>query len=125
MKKILSAFLVCLLLVGSMFALASCGEETLSGTYETDGASYKFDGNEFVYTIDATFLTPATSYDGTYKIATDDDGNKTITFTYKVPEGASGLTEGIIAEMNESSIDLPLVKGEKSITIAGVKYTKK
>ena len=45
MKKIISALLVCVLLVGCMFALASCGK-TLSGTYEAKiigtGVSYEF-----------------------------------------------------------------------------------
>lgn len=40
MKKIISTILVCVLLVGSIFTLASCGK-SLTGKYEADFALYE------------------------------------------------------------------------------------
>ena len=66
MKKTLSLLLVCVLLVGCIFSLASCGK-TLSGTYKADvvvgGTSYTFSGSKV--TLTAEVLGFEKSFEGT------------------------------------------------------------
>ena len=73
MKKILYFILTCALLVGSVTALASCGEAKLDGKY-IDGfgdIAIEFDGDKF--TVYETANNDI-SVSGTYKLAYDDDG---------------------------------------------------
>jgi len=83
MKKTLSLLLVCVLLVGCIFSLASCGK-TLSGTYKADvvvgGTSYTFSGSKV--TLTAEVLGFEKSFEGTYEIAENDAGKLQITFTF-------------------------------------------
>ena len=83
MKKIISALLVCVLLVGCVFALASCGK-TLSGTYSAGGdtldTSYAFKGNKV--TITYKVLGFSKEIKGTYEITTNDEDKDVIIFTF-------------------------------------------
>ena len=130
MKRVISALLVCVLLVASVFAMASCGK-MLSGTYEAEvnflftkyKVSYSFSGNEVevssVLSSALGTLTPK-SVKGPYKITEDEDGELEITFDFgeeEAPEGAQDT--GVALSFSEGEED-----GVKYIKIAGVKYTK-
>ena len=119
MKKTLSAILACVIILGCVFSLVSCGN-TLSGTYElavVGGVSFEFSGKNVVLTIDGIF-TDDTVIEGTYSIEEKDDGSLTITLDFDENKDASKY-EGT----------LPFVKGTEGdadyIKIAGIKYVKK
>ncbi len=82
MKKIISAVLVCVLLLGTVFTLASCG---ISGTYENGATTIKFSGSKVVITDSVEILGAVTTktYEAKYKIEDADEGKQTITFTYE------------------------------------------
>lgn len=92
MKKIISTILVCMLLCGSIFSLASCGS-ILMGTYSAEldigiassEVTLKFGlGKVTIENKTDTFITDSatSTYEAKYKIGEDDEGNRTITFTY-------------------------------------------
>ena len=119
MKRVISALLVCVLLVASVFAMASCGK-MLSGKYEFDavvgGKTYDFSGNKVTITYELLGLEK--SVEGTYKIADDEDGKTTITFTFDAEEEDADDFAG------EFSFSDGEEDGVKYIKIGGVKYTK-
>ena len=91
MKGIISALLVCVLLVGVVFALASCGK-TLSGKYEAEANlgittvnyTYEFKGSKVTATVKSTnFLgqVESVTVEGTYEIEDDE-----ITFAWDSEE---------------------------------------
>ncbi len=82
MKKIISTILVCVLLVGTVFTLASCG--MISGTYKSGVTTLEFSGNKLKITESAEILGKVVSdeWECKYKIEETDDG-RTITFTYE------------------------------------------
>jgi hypothetical protein len=122
MKKIVSALLVCFLLVGSMFALVSCGGGIKNGTYESEGMTVIIKGDEFKITYDLEEFGLGMGAEGTmemvftYELKEDD---KEIVLTYKefnldldIPglEGEeketaekliNGMLEGMVDEMKE------------------------
>jgi len=93
MKKIVSALLVCFLLVGSMFALVSCGGTKIDdGTYESEYVTVKVDGNEVA-------------------IIEEEDGMKAeVIFTYEIKadesEGAKEGAEVIVLTYKDTNIEL-------------------
>ena len=128
MKKIISTVLVCVLLVSTLFVLASCGK-TISGTYSAKQelfgteyeVTYEFDGKNVTVTSKAsnTFGSiESPALEGTYEIGKDDDGNKTITFDYSGEDDAKGAAEeGVELSFNQGKDD----KG-KYIEISGTKF---
>ena len=116
MKKIISAVLVCILLVGCMLTLASCSKK-LSGTYKGDAgigsATYEFSGKKVIIT--AELLTMEKKFEGKYEINEDEDGY-TITFTFKDDEAESYSGEFSFAEGEENGVEY--------IKIGGIKYKK-
>ncbi len=100
MKKIISMIMVCVLLVGMLFTLASCG---LSGTYEDEYGltTYTFKGKEF------TCEGLGMEIEGTYEIKGDE-----ITFTYEFGNA-------------EISKTYSFERDGKTIIIDGVEYEKK
>ena len=130
MKKVLSTILVCVLIVGSLLALSSCGR--ISGTYEGSlnlgfaayTVTYSFNGNNVEITSQLTSqigsLNPSV-VNATYVVEEKEDGTMTITFDYGDAEAADGMEEGGVA--------LPFAEGtengETYIKIAGIKYIKK
>ena len=114
MKRIISLVLVCMLLVGSVFALASCGK-TLSGKYEdalTGAVELEFKGK--TVTIKTLFGTS----EAEYKIEKNDDGDYEITFIYADGEDGEGGFDGTVS-FSEGKED-----GEKYIKIGGTKFVK-
>lgn len=113
MKKTISAILVCVLLVGCIFTLASCGK-TLSGKYSADLSvlgvyTYEFGAfGKVTRTIDPFVGNDTTTVEGEYKIS--DDGSK-ITLTFNDEANTYDLSTG-----TEDGVDY--------IKIDGVKYEK-
>ncbi len=87
MKKILSAVLVCVMILSSVLVLSSCGS-TLSGTYEDESGlvAFTFSGKN----VEVEMF--GVSIDGTYKISGD-----TITFDFE-----GDLAEELNGEMDFS-----------------------
>lgn len=118
MKRIVSAILVCVLLVSSMFMLTSCGK-SLSGEYKddlTNNVTYKFGAfGKVTLSIDS-IIGEDKVYEGKYEIEGEDDDLE-ITFTFededanKVYGGTSDFAQG---EEN----------GKKYIKIGFLTYSK-
>ena len=90
MKKIIALTLV-LAMVALVFTSCSTmligeygGKSSFFGLAGAE-VTYKFVGNKVTVTTKANVVgfEKETTYKGTYKIATDDDGKQTITFTYE------------------------------------------
>ena len=116
MKKIISALLVCVLLVGCVLALASCGK-MISGTYKdpTGNVQYKFSGNKVTKTTDK-LIGDDEVIEGKYSITEADDGSMTITFEF---EGQTAETVGF-AQGEENGVKyIKLGTG-----ILAIKYTE-
>ncbi len=117
MKRIISAVLICVLLVGCVFALASCGNK-LSGTYKGDAgvasATYAFKGNKV--TITAEVFGFEKDFEGKYEIAENDDGNTVIIFTFEDKDAEKYSGEFAFVEGKEGDT--------KYIKIGGIKYNK-
>lgn len=102
MKRIISSVLVCVLLLGVMFTLVSCGGG-LSGTYEGKLFDLKFSGNK------VTVIAGDKELAGTYEIEKDDDGNKKITFDFvdeKDAEADEKYILGLIDSLLSGSIPM-------------------
>ena len=114
MKRIISALLVCVLLVGAMLTLASCGT-MLSGKYELDVALaevvYDFSMNKVSVTV-SPIIGDDYVVEGTYKIAENSEGETEITFTFEKEDD------------NAKSGTFSFSKGDDYIKIGGLKYEK-
>ena len=122
MKKIISAVLVCVLLVGCIFALASCAK-TLNGTYEMGsgvvGASYTFKGSNV--TITYKLLGTETEIEGTYVISEDEEKGQIITITIAAEDAEEEGAE----DYNGVHTLVEGTEGDKKfIKIDGVQYNK-
>lgn len=123
MKKIISSVLVCVMLIGCLFTLASCGKK-LSGTYSAGGdlagTSYTFSGSNVTITLKIAGFTR--DIEGNYKIEDNDKGETVITFSFEA-EGENS------DEAAKHSGSFAFSEGEEDgkdyIKIGGVKYTKK
>ena len=119
MKKIISAILVCVLLVGCMFTLASCGKKVAKGTYKDalNVTSYTFKGNKVTLTID-NIVGEDTVLEGKYEINKNDDGELEITFEFEGDDDD--------AEKNSTTVSYSEGEedGKKYIKLGGFKYTK-
>ena len=121
MKKIVSAVLVCMLLVGCVFAVTSCGGKTLSGEYSSSiadlaGTTYKFSGSKVEITYEVFGFEK--TIEGTYEITTDENEKSTITFTFEAGEEDADDYKGAHS-FSEGTED-----GKDYIKIDGIKYTK-
>lgn len=117
MKKTISVLLVCVLLLGCVFTLASCGKK-LSGKYESalgSGAYYEFSGNDLTYSR-KSLLGGNVVTTGTYELTEDEDGNSVIVITYGDSDDDAKSGTYPFSEGEEN--------GVKFIKIAGVKYNK-
>ena len=120
MKKTLSAILVCVMLLGCVFTLASCGNKP-SGKYQAKleilgqrtTTTYDFKMNKVIVTVETEVLgninTETTEYK--YKVNKKDDGTLTIDLT--------GEVEG-----EEKTNTYTYEKGDDYIKIAGIQYNK-
>ncbi len=120
MKKTISILLVCVLLLGCVFALASCAK-TLSGKYEAGsdllGTTYEFKGNKV--TITYKVLGFSKTADATYEIKTNEEGKEIITIT---------LDTGAEDSADEYAGEFVLLEGKEGdtsyIKLNGVQYNK-
>ncbi len=112
MKKIISTLLVCVLLLGCVMTLASCGKR-LSGKYElTDGLYYEFKGNEYTSVLEVPIIGKVTK-NGTYEIKENNEGDLEIIFT---EEGSDEPNAVSFSDGKDGDVEY--------IKIAGIKYTK-
>ncbi len=121
-KSFVKIIAVALILVTCLSVLAACGG--LSGTYSGKadlfglaGATvdYKFAGSKVTITtkVEIFGVGSENSLEGTYKLVKADDGTQEIVFTF----------EGEDADTYSGTFSFE--KGEDSIKIGGVSYTKK
>ena len=117
MKKIVSALLVCVLLIGCAFAFASCGKK-ISGTYADSLGitTYEFSGKNVTLTV-KNIIGDDLVLEGTYEIS-EENGESHILFTF----------EGNTAEAAAYSIPVSFAQGkegdQKYIKIGGITYNK-
>ncbi|MBQ9071493.1 MAG: hypothetical protein IJY23_09155 [Clostridia bacterium] len=121
MKRIISTLLVCVLLLGCVFTLASCGK-MLSGKYEAsisdeNKTTYEFSMNKVTKTtsIGAFGFAKTTTTEGKYKITENDEGKLKITFTWEV-DGAE--------ESETFNFDKVETSDSEYIELNGIKFTK-
>ena len=119
MKKIVSVMLVCVLLVGTLLSLTSCGK-TLTGTYKSElnmgiaatSTTYEF-GIFGKVTCTINSFGSESVLEGEYEF--NDAGDK-ITLTFENDEG--------VKESNTYDFSSGEEDGVKYIKIGIVKYTK-
>ncbi len=118
MKRIISTLLVCVLLVGCVMTLASCGG-TIIGTYKSGTTTIEFSLNKVTITDEVEILGTVISktYEAQYEIKDGDDG-KTIVFTYE------GDADQHLSLSGEKTFEKGEVDGEKYIKIGLIKYVK-
>ena len=124
MKRIISTILVCVLLLGCVMSLSSCGK-MLTGKYEIEadailaGGKVVYDFTPFGYTKTTTAevlgFEKTVVEEGKYKITENDEGELTITFTYEVD--GEEKTESVAFSQGEEN-------GVKYIKLGLVKFTK-
>ena len=86
MKKIISALLACALLVGTVLTLASCSIlGFVFGTYSAGTTTAEFGLGKVTVTeeVEVFGTTVTKSYECKYKIQENDEGDRTIVFTYE------------------------------------------
>ncbi len=105
MKRIISTILVCVLLLGTVLTLASCGGGIDNGTYVSDIGVIKISGSEL------TMTQGTTSWTYTYEIKTDElDSSKQKIF---------------LEDANGETFDYYYEKYDDGFKFAGTKYTKR
>lgn len=121
MKRIISTLLVCVLLLGCVFTLASCGK-TVSGKYElklTDSNKTVYDFSMGKVTRTTTSglagYTKDTVIEGKYKINEVENDKFEITFTWEV-DGAEEIETVSFSEGEEN--------GVKYIKLGGIQFNK-
>ena len=121
MKKTISAVLVCVLLLGCVFALASCGK-TLSGTYvfkltDDNKTTYDFSMNKCTKTttMGAIGFTKSETVEGKYEINEVEEGKFEITFTWDV-DGEEKIETVSFSEGEENGVEY--------IKLGGIRYDK-
>lgn len=118
MKRIVSTFVVCLLLISCVFAFTACGA-MISGEYKDAWSvtTYKFSFNKVTITID-NMIGDDTVIEGKYSIEKDEDGNRKITFTFESTEEDAKNYSGTF-DFKEGEEE-----GKKYIQIGVIKYYK-
>ena len=116
MKRIISTILVCVLLLGCVMSLASCGK-MFSGKYQADIAvaklTYDFAiGGKVTLTVDP-LIGDTDTYEGKYEI---NDETDEITFVFESEDAKSYNGTQDFTKGEED--------GVKYIKIGGVKYTE-
>ena len=109
MKRIVSTLLVCVLLLGCVLTLASCGK-TLSGKYELavsedNKTTYEFSLTKVTRTTKSGLagFTKETVTEGKYEINEVEDGEFEITFTWDV-DGKEEIETVAFSEGEENGV---------------------
>ncbi len=119
MKKLISALLLLTLLICSPFALSSCGEDRLSGTYEGNLCTLKFKGERVTAIIGDNELI------GEYDIDTD-HGEKNITLEFVDFDEATTTQKQLLDVISGILYDdMPFVKDGNTIKIGVFTFVKK
>ena len=122
MKKIISAILVCVLLVGTVLTLASCSIfGFVFGTYSAGTTTAEFGLGKVTITEEAEFLGAVVTktYECKYKIEENDDGDRTIVFTYE------GDADEHLVFSGERAFSEGEEDGQKYVKIGIIKYYSK
>ena len=126
MRKIISSVLVCVLLVGSVFALASCG--AVSGTYSytilgEEVARLKFSGSNVSVLMEGEDGYEVVA-EGTYEVVKDENDKQTVSFDF-IDEG-EGEEENVALKIIDFILGakVSFEKGDGYIKIAGKKFEK-
>ncbi len=111
MKKVISLVLVCVLLVGCVCVLASCGGP--AGKYEAGTSTYEFDGKNVKYTwkLEIGTNTITNEQKGTFEVKVEDDGDKVIVFQWEDKTESETLSYAAGTE-----------EGTNYIKIGGIQY---
>ena len=102
MKRILSFVLALTLVLGMVFSLASCGK-ILNGKY-SDAlgiTTYEFSGSKVTITYEILGFTK--NIEGKYKVAENDEGEMTITFTFE-----NSLLRSFTSLISEASLSFSI-----------------
>ena len=130
MKKIISAVLVCVLLLSCVLTLASCAN-VLFGKYEHVFGSenlgykvtYEFSATKVVVTrqgVSAIVDTKPVVTEGTYKISENEEGEKTITFDFGGKDAGDDVPEeGVTVGFSQGTKD-----GKSFIEIGGIEFVR-
>lgn len=134
MKRIISLALVCVLLVGVVFALASCGSLSGTYTYEQNGMkmSYKFSGKNVSmiteigdekYTIEGTY--ELNDDETKITVTPDADSVKTYLVDMGMIEDADDISDEDLQEfIDEIAEEQSFEKGDGFVKIGGMKFDK-
>lgn len=126
MKKVISAIIVCILLVSVMLVLVSCTGGIDNGSYvSTKGDSIEIDGNK--YTVTTTVSGEAITVTYVYEIK-DSENNpdkqeihlsfNSLSYSGSNPEITESFT-------SSDAFSLPYERTEDGFVINGVRFTKK
>ena len=118
MKKTISTILVCVLLIGTIFSLASCEIFGLViGTYSDGTTTYEFSLTEVTKTTTTDNLIGSgqstTTETMKYKVGENDEGEKIIAFTVETDDGSKTV---------EYSFNSGKDDGGSYIEIGGTRY---
>ena len=109
MKKIVSTFIVCVMLVSMIFTLVSCGK-MLNGKYEcvisdSNRIAYEFSLNKVTRTVTTGLFgyTNSQVTEGKYEINEVEENKYTITFTWDV-EGEEQIETVDFSEGEENGV---------------------
>lgn len=116
MKKIISALIICVLVVGCVCALTGCGGKTLNGAYKFGITTYEFSGNNVEITYEVFGFEK--SIEGTYEITTNEDETMTLTITIESEEEGAEDYAGKHSFVEGKEGDVEYIK------IDGVKFVK-
>jgi hypothetical protein len=106
MKKIISSLLICVLLLGSVLVLGSCGKKINKGTYvSSDGIVVEISGKDFVIK----------------------NGDVSEEYTYEIKKDSDDPDRQKIYLTNDDgeTVDFYYTKHDDGFEFAGKKYTKK
>lgn len=106
MKRIVSTMLVCVLLLGTMLVLVSCGGGIDNGTYVSNKSVVEISGSEFV-------------------ITTEEDGELTYTYEVKSDEADSSKQKIFLTGSDGKTHEYYYERLEDGFKFGGVTYTKR
>ena len=127
MKKILSAILACVFILGTMLVLVSCGGGIDDGKYVgSNGNKIEISGTSLVITVTEFGET----FDATYKYEVknnEQDPEKQVILLTLESNNYEGQNEKIKADYTPDgkTMELYYERFEDGFVIGGIKYTKK
>ncbi|MBO5009752.1 MAG: hypothetical protein J6D20_03510 [Clostridia bacterium] len=106
MKRIISTILICVLLLGAILTLVSCGGGIDNGTYVSGKSVVEISGSEFI-------------------ITTEEDGELTYTYEIKNDEADSSKQKIFLTGSDGKTHEYYYVRLEEGFKFNGITYTKR